>query len=61
MRVLIGYASRFGSTRDIAMRTILIYITAVVMADGGSSDFAEDLHDDSTKLHGALERREIAK
>ena len=61
MRVLIGYASRFGSTRDIAMRVILLYITAVVMPDDGSIRFAKDIYDHDTKLDGALERRQIAK
>ena len=57
MRVLIGYASRFGSTRDIAMRVILLYVTAVVMPDDGSIHFAEDIYDHDTKLDGALELR----
>ena len=61
MRVLIGYASRFGSTRDIAMRVILLYITAVVMPDDGSIHFAEDIYDRDTKLDGALELREMPK
>jgi hypothetical protein len=61
MRVLIGYASRFGSTRDIAMRVILLYITAVVMPDDGSIHFAEDIYDHDTRLDGALELREMPK
>jgi len=61
MRVLIGYASRFGSTRDIAMRVILLYITAVVMPDDGSIHCAEDIYDHDTRLDGALGLREMPK